>query len=141
MSPVEAVPDEKRLESETPGYEVLGSGPSETTGDGWLLRVRIPETSPLFTGHFPGHPILPGVAQLALVTRALGEWQGREIALAGVRSLKLRQPVGPGDTLAVRLSRRADDGSVPFVIQRAGEKEGETVSRGTVLTRGAAVWR
>jgi 3-hydroxymyristoyl/3-hydroxydecanoyl-(acyl carrier protein) dehydratase len=127
------------LEAALPGYEVLGSGPalSDTANAaGWLLIVRIPAASPLFTGHFPDHPILPGVAQLALVTRALHDWRGPGTALAGVRSLKLRQPVGPGDTLAVRLSPRTEDGSVPFVI----DKEGATVSRGTVLTREAAAW-
>jgi 3-hydroxyacyl-[acyl-carrier-protein] dehydratase len=135
------------LEPPLPGYEVLGSGPvssdpasdktsDPTTGDGWLLTVRIPEPSPLFAGHFPGHPILPGVAQLALVTRALGDWRGPGMALSGVRSLKLRQPVGPGDTLVVRLSPPAEDGSVPFVIDR----QGTVVSRGTVLTREAAAW-
>jgi 3-hydroxymyristoyl/3-hydroxydecanoyl-(acyl carrier protein) dehydratase len=115
------------------GYEVLGSRPE---GDGWLLTARIPEASPLFSGHFPGHPILPGVAHLALVTRALSDWLGREVVLAGVRSLKLRRPVGPDETLAVRLSTGGDAGdagdtSVGFSL----EKDGETVSRGTVSWR------
>ncbi|MEA2693716.1 MAG: 3-hydroxyacyl-[acyl-carrier-protein] dehydratase [Acidobacteriota bacterium] len=114
-------------------YEVLSS---ERVGDGWLLTARIPESSPFFTGHFPGHPILPGIAHLALVTRALSDWQGREVTLAGVRSWKLRRPVGPGETLAVRLSGSsgvgdAGDGGVAFVLER----EGETVSRGTVSWR------
>jgi 3-hydroxymyristoyl/3-hydroxydecanoyl-(acyl carrier protein) dehydratase len=129
-------------EAALPGYEVLGSGPAssdqtseKTNGDGWLLAVRIPEASPLFAGHFPGHPILPGVAQLALVTRALHDWRGPGMAVSGVRSLKLRRPVGPGDTLTVRLS--AGDGAVGFIIERGSEM----VSRGTVLTREAAAWR
>jgi 3-hydroxyacyl-[acyl-carrier-protein] dehydratase len=109
-------------------YEILGS---ERTGDGWLLTARIPESSPLFAGHFPGHPILPGVAHLALVTRALSDWQGREVTLAGVRSWKLRRPVGPGETLAVRLSSPGEGGGVGFVL----ETEGEPVSRGTVTWR------
>jgi 3-hydroxymyristoyl/3-hydroxydecanoyl-(acyl carrier protein) dehydratase len=122
------------------GYEVLSSGPEGDTGgtgSGWLLTVRIPAASPLFTGHFPGHPILPGIAHLALVTRALGDWQGREVALAGVRSLKLRRPVGPGATLAVRLSAIGvgdggdGDAGVGFVL----EMQGEMVSRGTVSWR------
>ena len=130
--------------SEGLGYEVLGSGPAGDTHlaqvahEGWLLTVRIPATSPLFTGHFPGHPILPGVAQLALVTRALADWRGPGIALAGVRSLKLRQPLGPGDTLTIRLSPAENaENAVSFVIEKAGT----AVSRGTVLTREAAAWR
>jgi acyl dehydratase len=125
-----------------PAFEILNSAPDGAAG--WLLTARIPEASPLFTGHFPGHPILPGIAHLALVTRALGDWQGREVALAGVRSLKLRRPVGPGETLTVRLSSLDDwdngedrrdggdgDADVGFVL----EKEGEMVSRGTVSWR------
>jgi 3-hydroxyacyl-[acyl-carrier-protein] dehydratase len=112
-------------------YEVLGSGPD---GDGWVLSARLPATSPLFAGHFPGHPILPGIAHLVLVTRALADWRGREVALAGVRSMKLRQPVGPGETLTVRLSVSAEGAGegVSFVLER----EGEMVSRGTVLVGG-----
>jgi 3-hydroxymyristoyl/3-hydroxydecanoyl-(acyl carrier protein) dehydratase len=109
-------------------YQVLGSRPE---GDGWLLTARIPAASPLLTGHFPGHPILPGVAHLALVTRALSDWRGREVVLAGVRAWKLRRPAGPDETLAVHLSTANDDGDVGFTL----EKEGETVSRGTVSWR------
>ena len=111
---------------EPAGYEVLGSAPAPE-GDGWRLSVRIPESSPLFAGHFPGHPILPGVAHLGLVARALADWQGGKVALAGVRGWKLRQPVKPGETLEVRVTR-AGDGGMGFVLERAGE----AVSRGTV---------
>jgi 3-hydroxyacyl-[acyl-carrier-protein] dehydratase len=111
------------------GFEILGSQPE---GDGWLLTVRLPEASPLFTGHFPGHPILPGVAHLALVTRAIADWQGRQVVLASVRSWKLRRPAEPGETLAVRLSA-ASDGGVGFTLEKDGE--GETVSRGIVSWR------
>jgi 3-hydroxymyristoyl/3-hydroxydecanoyl-(acyl carrier protein) dehydratase len=119
---------------EAAGYEILSSGPGGEAGGLWFLTVHIPEGSPLFAGHFPGHPILPGVVHLALVTRALSAWQGRAIALAGVRSWKLRRPVGPGETLTVRLSGGGEDAgssSVGFIL----EKEGEAVSRGTVTWR------
>jgi 3-hydroxyacyl-[acyl-carrier-protein] dehydratase len=118
-------------------YEVLGSEPA---GDGWVLAVHIPAASPLFAGHFPGHPILPGVAHLALVTRALTDWRGRETALAAVRSLKLRRPVGPGETVEVRLAAPGEDGSVGFSLTH----DGLALSRGTVIPGepgGAGAWR
>ncbi|HVG08975.1 MAG TPA: hypothetical protein VNM67_14825 [Thermoanaerobaculia bacterium] len=85
------------------------------------MRITIPEGSPFFAGHFPGHPILPGIAHLALVARALGN-----PPLAEVRVLKLRKPVLPGDVLD--LSLEETDGLVRFEIRR-GE---EAVSNGTV---------
>jgi 3-hydroxyacyl-[acyl-carrier-protein] dehydratase len=87
------------------------------------LRLEIPAENPLFAGHFPGHPILPGIAHLALAARALSEQPILEI-----RTLKLRKPVGPGDALEVFAEGPGEDGMARFEIRR-GE---ETVSNGTV---------
>lgn len=97
------------------------------TGDGRRFAVEIPVASPLFAGHFPGQPILPGVAQLAVIERVLGP-------LAGVRNLKLRRPVSPGDRLDLRVSGPREDGSARFEMSR----DGEPVSNGVVLLSPAA---
>jgi 3-hydroxyacyl-[acyl-carrier-protein] dehydratase len=88
------------------------------------MTIEIPEDSPFFAGHFPGHPILPGIAHLALVARALGN-----PPLAEVKILKLRKPVGPGDVLELIL----DEGDlVKFELRRRDE----TVSNGLVRIGG-----
>ena len=71
---------------------------------------------PLFAGHFPGRPILPGViliemtAQAGALIGALGDHvePGRFLAFAGVEKAKFRQPVAPGDLvrLTVTLERQ-----------------------------------
>lgn len=83
------------------------------------MRIAIPEGSPFFAGHFPGHPILPGIAHLALVAG------GRP--LTEVRTLKLRKPVLPGDVL--ELSLEETDGLVRFEIRRADEAVSSGVLR------------
>ena len=88
------------------------------------LTVGIPASSPLFEGHFPGHPILPGVAQLAFVEKALGA------PLAEVRAVKLRRPVGPGEVLELSLGDPDGDGWTRFELRR-GE---EAVSSGSGRT-------
>lgn len=88
-----------------------------------MTRIEIPAASPFFAGHFPGHPILPGIAHLALVARELGA------PLVEVRTLKLRRPVLPGDVLDLSLDR-GDEGLARFELRR-GE---EVVSGGTVRT-------
>lgn len=86
------------------------------------MKIEIPAGSPFFAGHFPGHPILPGIAHLALAfgSRPLSE----------VRTLKLRRPVLPGDVLDLSLEE-TDDLS-RFELRR----DGEVVSNGTVRIGG-----
>ncbi|MFY9821097.1 MAG: hypothetical protein WAM82_06930 [Thermoanaerobaculia bacterium] len=91
-----------------------------TREDGHRFIVEIPAASPVFAGHFPGRPVLPGIAHLALAQRALSEILGREVALAAVRSLKLRRPVVPGDRLELRIGPPGDDGAWRFEVRCGG---------------------
>jgi 3-hydroxyacyl-[acyl-carrier-protein] dehydratase len=75
------------------------------------FRIEIPAASPLFAGHFPGSPILPGIAHLAIVERAVGT------PLAAVRSMKIRRPVAPGETLELSLGSPDGDGWIRFEIR------------------------
>jgi 3-hydroxymyristoyl/3-hydroxydecanoyl-(acyl carrier protein) dehydratase len=77
----------------------------------------IPPGGPLFEGHFPGRPILPGVTLLALVAGALD----RSESLRGVPFARLRQPVFPGDALAIAARELAPD------RLRVGVTRGQTV--------------
>ncbi len=91
-------------------FRLLDAGGSEGNR---RFRVEIPRDSALFEGHFPGHPILPGIAHLAMAERASGP-------LAGVRFLKLRRPVAPGDVLDLAV-RDSGDGWSQFELRRAEE--------------------
>jgi 3-hydroxymyristoyl/3-hydroxydecanoyl-(acyl carrier protein) dehydratase len=93
---------------------------------GHRFAVEIPAESPLFAGHFPGHPILPGIAHLALAERALRAIAGGDASLAGVRSLKLRRPVAPGDALELRIGD-LEDGIARFELRRGGEAASQGV--------------
>jgi 3-hydroxymyristoyl/3-hydroxydecanoyl-(acyl carrier protein) dehydratase len=67
-------------------------------------KVEIGANHPAFDGHFPGQPVMPGVALLAQVLEAalneptLRACVGNEPRLAVVKFLA---PVGPGAALAI----------------------------------------
>lgn len=118
------------------GFQILRS---QGEGAGWALAARVPAESRLFQGHFPGRPIVPGVALLALVARAAADWRGEEGEILALRGLKLRRPVGPGETLALRLRTRPEAAAEPatsagseiaFELRRGEEGAGEAVATG-----------
>lgn len=75
------------------------------------LTIRVvgtlPETSPVFDGHFPRFPVLPGVMMLEFMNHAAGylllRRQGMEkfVFLGGVKRAKFRRFVVPGDKMIV----------------------------------------
>jgi len=72
-----------------------------------LIRARatVPDESTIFEGHFPGHPLMPGVLLIESMAQTSGylilSTNGFERMpfLAGVREAKLRTFVKPGDVL------------------------------------------
>lgn len=61
--------------------------------------IQIPGGGGYFEGHFPGRPILPGVAEIALSLEALSKEAGTELFLRGIAFTRLRQVVLPDDQL------------------------------------------
>jgi 3-hydroxyacyl-[acyl-carrier-protein] dehydratase len=74
-----------------------------------IKNVTINE--PFFPGHFPGHPVMPGVliveamAQTAaiLVYNSSEENKGKITYFVGIDNTKFRKPVVPGDQLKFEL--------------------------------------
>lgn len=83
-------------------------------------RFLVPAESSLFAGHFPGHPILPGISQLALLAEQVSGH------ITEIPQLRLRATVHPGDLLTVKIERT--ESSVRFELSR----EGEMVSSGAL---------
>jgi UDP-3-O-[3-hydroxymyristoyl] N-acetylglucosamine deacetylase/3-hydroxyacyl-[acyl-carrier-protein] dehydratase len=73
-----------------------------------LKNVTINE--PFFQGHFPGHPIMPGVLQLEAMAQVAGILMLRRAENAGqiayfmaAEEVKWRKPVIPGDVLVIEV--------------------------------------
>jgi UDP-3-O-[3-hydroxymyristoyl] N-acetylglucosamine deacetylase/3-hydroxyacyl-[acyl-carrier-protein] dehydratase len=110
--------------------------------DGDIKAIGVKSVSinePYFQGHFPGHPVMPGVLQLeamaqvaSIVMMRKTENSGKIGYFMSADEVKFRKPVLPGDTLFIHVEmlsakRRLGKASCKCLVN------GEVVSEGILL--------
>jgi 3-hydroxymyristoyl/3-hydroxydecanoyl-(acyl carrier protein) dehydratase len=63
--------------------------------------LAVPRDHPAYAGHFPGHPILPGVVILAEVMAAIELATARAASEWEIGNAKFLEPVTPGTELVL----------------------------------------
>ena len=74
-------------------------------------EAQLPTDCVWFDGHFPGKPILPGVAQLMLVMDIIKQALEPTITVDGVSRVRFKQMIQPGDVINVSISPAAKGNS------------------------------
>ena len=99
---------------------------------------------PLFAGHFPGHPVLPGViimealAQTASFCALVGRDEPGVLGFfAGIDKAKFRNQVQPGDTLTLKatITRNSSRMVVADVEALVGDKLAATATQKYVMAK------
>ena len=77
--------------------------------------IVLPADHPVFAGHFPGHPIVPGALLLDEVLRLAGEYLDNHAWT--LRSAKFVHPATPGDRLSVAFHPASHGGGLEFRVE------------------------
>ena len=111
----------------------IGSSTSISTTCTIRVEANVPTDSTIFEGHFPGHPLMPGVLLIEAMAQTSG-WLviartrfARMPFLAAVKEVKLRTFVTPGQTLVGVGASSLHEGSGFAMTEAAIAVDGKTV--------------
>ncbi len=98
-----------------------------------VARLTVDTENPIFQGHFPGRPILPGVLMIEAVAQTAAVMMGSATAgasigsalLAAVHRFKFLKPVAPGAELRIETIKLTQAGCMAYIegtVSVLGEK-------------------
>ncbi len=94
----------------------------KTATDQITAAIRVPPDSPWFHGHFPGEPILPGIAQLGMIFDAIQQVSKQRVTVTRISRVRFKRMVRPDELLSVVATpMKEQTGSYSFRI--TSEKE------------------
>ena len=100
---------------------------------------NVTSNEPHFMGHFPNHPVMPGVliveamaqSAAALVVHTMGtSAHGKVVYFMSVEEAKFRKPVVPGDVLHIHCEAKRSRGNV-WKFEGIAKVEGVKVAEST----------
>ena len=68
-----------------------------------VIELALPHDHVAFAGHFPGHPILPGLVQIDWAVQLASVWLDSGFLAASDFQVKFREVVRPGSILSLDL--------------------------------------
>lgn len=97
--------------------------------------------SPWFDGHFPGHPVLPAIAQLSVVWDLIRRSMDERLCVTAFKRVKFKQIIRPHDPLEIQaVPSRTEPDTYSFSIKAKGETACQGVitvgSKSTIYTEG-----
>jgi 3-hydroxyacyl-[acyl-carrier-protein] dehydratase len=112
----------QRLLPHRPPFLLVDRVTSWVPGERLTALKSVTMNEPFFTGHFPGHPVMPGVlilealaqaaALLAILSLSPEEVRRKVTYLMGIDGARFRRPVVPGDRLELVIEVTRHKGAV-----------------------------
>lgn len=96
--------------------------------EGVEIDLLLPDDLFYFDGHFPGHPILPGVVQVDWAVRFADHYLDMKIGSAQSFSVKFSSIIQPRQPITMVLQRSTNDERLRFIFR----DNGKTLSTGSI---------
>jgi 3-hydroxyacyl-[acyl-carrier-protein] dehydratase len=90
-------------------YKVLESN---TTGETINSRISFDRSHPIFDGHFPGQPVVPGVCMMQILRELMEDHSGQKLRITYGDNLKFLAVINPDENKEVDVAltyKVADD--------------------------------
>ena len=103
---------------------------------------NVTHSEPHFTGHFPDHPVMPGVLIIEAMAQASGllanlsfnaNETGSRYYLVAVDKCRFRQPAIPGDTLEINISVKSPPKHNIWKIIAEASIEGKKIASAEIM--------
>jgi len=84
---------------------------SETTETGFSTTIKLNPDHIIYGGHFPDHPVTPGVVQMQIVHELVENHLGKNLQLTEIDDCKFLKIVNPGerDELQISIQHTTDN--------------------------------
>ena len=111
-------------------------------GESIIAYKNVTINEPFFNGHFPDHPVMPGVLIIEAMAQAAGilgfktmdktPQDGSIYYFVGSDKLRFKRPVVPGDTLQLEASIRSEKRGI-WKFECSASVDGELAASATIL--------
>jgi len=93
----------------------------------YLIRIEINPDHPVFKGHFPGSPVIPGVCQIQIITEMLDEIYNKKFTLTSADNIKFLSLINPLVTGSYSIELNCRSGSADEVTVNAVAFNDQTI--------------
>lgn len=112
-------------------YTILSSESSDSTT--WTIQIELNPDHTVYQGHFPEHPVVPGVCLLQLIKECAENIRQQKLQITQVSSCKFLSAINPIETRRIAIVlvlKETEEGKLQ--LQAEGTIKGNTVNKSIV---------
>jgi 3-hydroxyacyl-[acyl-carrier-protein] dehydratase len=96
----------------------------EQTENNYKIEVELMQDHPIYEGHFPGQPVVPGVCTLTIIRECIGKILSKSVSFDSIKECKYVSALIPEEGLKIIINLTlAADGGVKVVVERVDNKQ------------------